>query len=159
MRTWVKVTIAGAAVVVIGFLALAGTGAYFVLRHLDKRSATEADTRRDFETIRARFGSRPPLIEIVDARAADVRINRLANPEGGRVATFHVLAWKAEDQELVRTDAPLWLMRFSTVNVLSQLGIGPGNLRLTVRDVERYGPGIVIDYGRPGSDHVLVWVD
>jgi len=31
--------------------------------------------------------------------------------------------------------------------------------RLTVNDVERYGPGIVVDYGAPGAFRVLVWVD
>ena len=50
-------------------------------------------------------------------------------------------------------------MRFSTVNIASQLGIAPAKFRLTVSDVERYGPGIVVDYGSQGASRVLVWVD
>ena len=158
MRTWVKATIGVGALAAIGMLALAGIASYFVLGNLERRSAPEATALSEIEIIRTRFGSRAPLIEIVDARKGDVRINRLAGT-GGPVSTFHVVNWNAEDGELVRTEAPLWLMRFSSVNLLSQLGLAPASLRLTVQDVERYGPGIVVDYTQPGSARVLVWVD
>jgi hypothetical protein len=45
------------------------------------------------------------------------------------------------------------------VNIASQLGIAPAKFRLTVSDIERYGPGIVVDYGSQGAFRVLVWVD
>lgn len=159
MRTWVKVTIAGVVVAFVGIAALAGTGAYFVFRNLDTRSASEADTRRDFDAIRARFVGRPPLVEIVNLQTGDIRLNRLAHPDGRRVNTIHVLTWNADDGELFRTEVPLWLMRFSSVNVLSQLGVAPAKFRLTVEDVRRYGPGIVVDFSRPGQNHVLIWVE
>jgi hypothetical protein len=50
-------------------------------------------------------------------------------------------------------------MRFSTVNILSQLGIAPAKFRLTVGDIEHYGPGIVVDYSSRGAFRVLVWVE
>jgi hypothetical protein len=139
-------------------LVLAGTGAYFVFKNLERRNAPEAAALSDIETIRTRFGSRPPLIEILDARMANVRINRLVG-DGARVSTFHVINWNAEDSEIVRMEAPLWFMRFSSLNLLSQLGIAPASIRLTVQDVERYGPGIVVDYSQPGKVRMLVWVD
>lgn len=159
MRTWVKITIAGVVVAFVGIAALGGTAAYFVFRNLDTRTASEADTRRDFDAIRARFVGRPPLIEIINPQTADIRVNRLPHPDGRRVDTIHVLTWNADDGELLRTDVPLWLMRFSSVNILSQLGVAPAKFRLTVEDVRRYGPGIVVDYGRPGRQHVLIWVE
>ena len=146
-------------VVIVGFSALAGTAAYFVFRNLETRSATEAETLRDFDGIRARFGARQPLVEIVNPQAGDIRVNRLVHPEGRRVNTLHVLTWNVDDGELLRTEAPLWLMRFSTVNVLSTVGVAPAKFRLTVQDVERYGPGIVVDYRRAGQNHVLIWVE
>lgn len=159
MRTWVKITLCVVALFVTAFLALAGTGAYFVLRHLDTRTATEAETIREVEAIRARFAGRAPLVEVSSGRMDDIRINRAQSPDGRPVTTIHVISWKSADSEMVRTEVPLWLMRFSTVNLLSQLGVGPERLRLTVEDVERYGPGIVLDYGAPAADRVLVWVD
>src|SRR6185503_869891 len=96
MRRWVKFSLAGLAVVALAFGALAGTGAYFVLRNLDTRSATEPETLREFDVIKARFGIRQPLVEIVNPKAGDIRINRLIHPEGRQATRLHVITWKAE---------------------------------------------------------------
>ena len=159
MRTWVKATIGVAALAVVCMAALGGTAGYFIFRSLEQQSASEAAALLEIDGIRTRYGSRPPLIEIIDPRAMDVRINRLAAPDAARVSTLHVVNWKHEDGEIVRTEVPLWLMRFSSLNVLSQLGIAPSKIRLTVQDVQRYGPGIVIDYHQPGNMRLLIWVD
>lgn len=159
MRTWVKVTLACVAAAVLGFAVLAGTGAYFVFRHFDKRPGTEAGTLPDFEAVRSRFAPRPPLVEIGEPLSANIRVNRVPGTDPKPVETIHIMAWKAEDGELVRTEVPLWLMRFSSVNILSQLHVMPDRVRLTVDDVRRYGPGIVVDTVRPGVYRVLVWVD
>lgn len=159
MRTWVKATIGVVALIALGFAALAGTGAYFVFRSMEERTGTEAEALRLIETAKARFGSRPPLVEIADARRADIRINRPADASATPVGTIHVINWKSDTRELTRFEFPLWLMRFSSANIASQLGIVPADLRLTVSDVERYGPGVVVDYGTQGSSRVLVWVD
>ena len=159
MRTWVKATLAGVALVAVAVLALAATGAYFVFRGMEQRAAAEAEAVQAIDAVKARFGTRPPLVEILDPRRADIRVNRPVEPSPARVDTIHIINWKREDGELVRTQVPLWLMRFSTLNLASQLGIAPANLRLTVADIQRYGPGIVVDFGTPGAFRMLVWVE
>jgi hypothetical protein len=155
----VKVSLAGVAVIVLAISALAGTSAYFVFRSLDRRAATEAETLREFDQIRARFPARPPLVEIVNPQEGDIRINRLVHPQGVRASTLHVVAWNVDDGERLQTEIPVWLMRFSTLNVLSTLGVAPEKFSLTVQDVQRYGPGIVADYRRTGRSHVLIWAE
>jgi len=159
MRTWVKVTLGGVALIAVALVALAGTGAYFVLRHMEKRAGSEAEAVKAIDAVKARFPPRPPLVELADPRRADIRINRPADASAVSVDTIHVINWQKDTGELSRTEVPLWLMRFSSVNILSQLGIAPQKFRLTVRDVERYGPGVVVDYGSPGAHRVLVWVE
>jgi hypothetical protein len=159
MRTWVKVSIVSFAVVVVAFVALSGTGAYFVLRHLHIGSATETEATKDFDAIRSRFGERPHLIEVVDANARNFKINRPAQPDGRPVSTLHVMTWKKEDEEVFRTEVPIWLMRFSMVNLLSRLGVAPERFRITVDDLQQFGPGIVVDYRKPGENRVLLWLD
>jgi hypothetical protein len=159
MRTWVKATLGGVALVAVAVVALAATGAYFVFRHMEKRAGSEADAVQTIDAIKARFGSRPALVEIVDPQRADIRINRPVEPTATPVDTIHIINWKSDTGELIRTEIPLWLMRFSTLNIASQLGIAPAKFRLTVSDVERYGPGIVVDYGSRGTSRVLMWVD
>ncbi|HKW03397.1 MAG TPA: hypothetical protein VJN96_26465 [Vicinamibacterales bacterium] len=158
MRTWVKVTITGVVVVGLGIAAIAGTSAYFFLRHLDTKQASEADTLRQFDALRARFGSRPPLVDIVDLRSGDIRINRTPHPEGRRATTLHVLTWNSDGDRL-QSDLPLWLMRFSSVNILSTLGLAPDKYRLTAEDVARYGPGIVAEVRQPGRADVMIWIE
>jgi hypothetical protein len=159
MRTWVKATVGVFAVIAVAVLVLAATGAFFVFRNMEKRPGSEADAAQTIEAVKARFGARPPLVEIVDPQSADIRINRPAVASAAPVGTIHVINWKGDTGELIRTDVPLWLMRFSTLNIASQLGIAPAKFRLTVRDVERYGPGIVVDSGSTGAFRLLVWVD
>ena len=159
MRTWVKATIGGVLLVVLALVGLGVTGAYFVMRHMETRASGEPEAVRAIDAVKARFGTRPPLIEIADPRRADIRINRSADASSARVDTIHIMNWKSDTGELSSTDVPLWLMRFSSVNILSQLGIAPPQFRLTVADIERYGPGIVVDYAAQGTTRVLVWVD
>jgi hypothetical protein len=158
MRTWVKVSIASVVVVVLGISLLAGTSAYYFLRHLETKQASEADTLRELDALRARFGPRPPLVEIVELSTADIRINRTPHPEGRRATTLHVLTWSAAGDRL-QSDVPLWLMRFNSVNILSKLGLAPEKFRLTVEDIARYGPGIVAEVRQPGRSDVMIWVE
>jgi hypothetical protein len=159
MRTWVKVSIVSFAVIVVTFLAISGTGAYFVLRHLNIGNATEATATKDFDAIHSRFANRPHLIEVVDAGSRNFKINRPSQPDGRPVNTLHVMTWKQEDGEVFRTEVPIWLMRFSMVNVLSHLGVAPERFRLTVQDLQDFGPGIVVDYRKPGDSRVLLWLE
>jgi hypothetical protein len=159
MRTWVKATLGGIALAAVAFAALAGTGAYFVLRSIDKKTGSEPEAVQAIDAVKARFGPRPPLVEIADPRTADIRINRPGEASPVRVDTIHIINWKRDTGELTRFEVPLWLMRFSSVNVLSQMGIAPAKFRLTVNDIERYGPGIVVDYGSPGASRLVMWVD
>ena len=159
MRTWVKATLGGVVLVVLAFVGLAATGAYFVFRNMENRASAEAEAVKAIDAVKARFGTRPHLVEIADPRRADIRINRPADPSPTRVETVHIMNWKRDTGELSRTKAPLWLMRFSSVNILSRLGLTPAQFRLTVTDIERYGPGVIADYAAPGSTRVLVWVE
>lgn len=159
MRRWVKWTLGGIVLAMVAFGILAGVTGYYFFRHLETGNATEAATLKQFEAIRARFPERQPLVEIINPQTGDVRINRLTHPEGREATTLHVLTWKAEDGERLQTELPLWLMRFSSFNVLSKLGVLPAKYRLVVHDIERYGPGIVADYRRPGQSFVLIWAE
>lgn len=159
MRTWVKATIGGVVIIAVALAILTGTGAYFVARNMQRHTSAEAEAEKEFEAIKARFGTRPPLIEIGNPVATDIRINRAANASTIPVDTLHILNWKAENRELMRTAAPVWLLRFSSLNIASRLGLAPERFRLTVADIQRYGPGIIVDYGKAGEFRVLIWVE
>ena len=159
LRTWHKATIGLLAAIIIVLVALGGTGAYFFFRNLEKKISGEADANGEIDVVRKRYAPRAPLVEIVDPRTGDIRINREKNPAATPVRTIHIISWESETNELMQTEVPLWLMRFSSVNLLSRLGMAPARFRLTVDDIQGYGPGVVADYRSPGASRVLIWVE
>jgi hypothetical protein len=136
-----------------------GTGAFIVLRNLRITRPAASTLDAQFDEVRHRFPARPPLIQIDDPLRGRVHVNH--PPDSAplqHLDRFEILAWEAEDGKLVQTRAPIWMMRFSSLNLLSEFGLAPGSIRLTVDDVERYGPGIVVDFTSPKGDRVLVIV-
>ena len=107
---------------VLAFMAFAGTSTYFVLRRLNLSKATEAVAAKDFDAIRTRFGARPPLIEVTGAGVRDFKINRPEQPDGRPVSTLHVLNWTQDDNQVFRTEVPLWLMRGEPARAASAKG-------------------------------------
>ena len=65
--------------------------------------------------------------------------------------------------KLVRFTVPFWLIRMGTEG---QITLGDGALdgvrgaeKLTVKDLEALGPGLLIDDRKPDGDRVLVWTE
>ena len=158
MRTWVKVTLGGVIACLLALSLLAGTGAYYFFRHLQTSTIGEAPAQPEFESVRKKFGGRPPLVEVVNPRTGDIRVQPAKHPDGLRASTVYVLSWDAENNQLLRTDLPLWLMRFSSINVLSHLGLAPARYRLTAEDIASFGPGIIVEYREGGSKRGRFWV-
>ena len=160
MRTRVRVAlwavgIAGCAVLVVAVLAGA-----IILRNIQRSDSSELDAAVEFDRVRARFPARPALVELVDPREGVLRINR--PPESAprlHVESIFILGWTPADRKLVRTSAPVWLMHLSLQNMASRFGLGRAPWSLTVADVERYGPGVVLDFRDPRGTRVLIWVE
>ena len=140
---------------------LAASVSFVLWRHTSLTKPAAADADAAFAQIRERYKGRAPLIEIKDvARSMDVKINRL--PETAprhHIKHFHVVVWDSRQGTMVRSSAPVWWMQFNANNVLTNLGVPLGGYNLSVQDVERYGPGIIIDFQPPGGGHMLVWVE
>src|SRR6185295_18188623 len=101
MRPWLKWTLSTVVVLFLAWAIIGGIAAYHVFRHLERRTTTEVQTLGDFDAIHARFGTRPPLIEVVDPRAGDIRVNRIDGAQPRPIDTLHVVTWNAEDHELL----------------------------------------------------------
>ena len=143
-------------------LVIGGGAAVVVWRHTTVTQAPAQEADKAFDRVRAQFPQRPPLVEIVDPGPimTDIRVHR--PPESAprqAVQFFQVLVFDGRTNKLVRSRAPVWWMRFSAENLLAQLGVHLGGLALTVADVERHGPGVVLDFAPPGGGRVLVWVE
>jgi len=164
-RTWIWI-VAGIVVLgILGVVAMAAVGLYFFSQHFDTRAASPATASREFDEIRARFEGRKPVIEL-DARGRLVRLNPDVPVEGHveRPRTLHVLAFEPDarrgEGRIVAVQVPFWLLRFRAGNTRIDLNgqrMDLEDLKLTVEDLERLGPALIVDHATPGGDRVLVW--
>ena len=125
------------------------------------RSATEAE--REFTEVRTRFGARKPLLELVDGRPVFSSEHAPAGTDQERrLRTLHVLAWDAEDERLASLGIPFWFLHLKSDPIrFSAYASGFDDKGVTLRpeDIERYGPGIVLDTRIPQGGRLLLWAD
>jgi hypothetical protein len=152
------------AVVVVGILclvAMAGFGFYYASRHIQTRAASPESAARDFAEIRARFSGQQPLIELDDrGRFVRAHTERRSTIPSGAPESVHVLAYDPDEGRLVRLSIPFWLLRLKTGNASIDFNgrqMDLDDLRLSVKDLERYGPTLIAEHKTPEGSHVIVW--
>jgi hypothetical protein len=161
---WAWAVVAVIALFVVGMIALAGAGVYFVTRQVQVREASPARAQSLFERSRERFKDSQPLIEldtdgeIVRTRLDDARAK--VHPSAASLDALHVLAWDADNEKVVQLAIPFWLLRLKRgpIDVFSDTaGLRRANLRITVDELEGLGPSLLIDHRGRHGDRVLVW--
>jgi hypothetical protein len=161
---WIGLGIAIVVVmVVVAVIAGAGFWAYQTFAP-DAVFVDQAKADQQLEDIRARFKNRTPLM-VTGEHGRDARLQT-----EGREATFtgqlqalHVAVYDRRAGKLVRFSMPFWLVRLAPDGKVS---IGDGALdgvrgaeKLTVKDLEALGPGLIVDERKPDGDRVLVWTE
>jgi hypothetical protein len=60
----------------------------------------------------------------------------------------------------VKVSIPFWLLRLKMRGATIDLNgnrMDLEDLKLTVEDLERFGPTLIVDHSSASGDHVLVW--
>ena len=161
VKTWVWVVAAVVVIGILGIIAMAGVGIYFFSQHIETRTETPAGASRDFAQVSARFTGQKPLIEL-DERGRYLRSNtdRQAAPNVKTPEALHVMAYDPDDGRIARLNIPLWLLRLklrgSSIDFNGNR-MDLEDLKLTVEDLERYGPALIVDHRASSGQRVLVW--
>jgi hypothetical protein len=165
-KTWISIIIA--AVILVGVLALAVVGgtAFFIYRHIDTQFTNESTAGREFDAARARFVGQQPLIELRRNQEPVLHrdIIQKAPPSTQKLVALRVLAYDDDAGKLVRVSIPFWLLRMVPSKHLrllddESIDIDTARVRLTLDDLERRGPGLVLDARDRRGSHVLVWTE
>ena len=166
-RTWVSVLIAS--IIIVGILAIAAVGgtAYFFYRHINASFTAPENADTEFAQARARFAGQQALIEI--RRDDEPILHRELVPQPGGagkpLVSLRVLAYDNRARTLVRVTIPFWLLRLAPsgkkVSFLNDNGIDfdSDRVHLTLEDLERRGPGLVLDQADRRGSQVLVWTE
>jgi hypothetical protein len=161
VKTWVWVLVGIAAVGVLFVIASAAVGFYVFSQHVETRKVTDSTASAEFDKVRARFSGTKPLIEL-DERGDLLRTNTDRQlPQNSRpLEGLHIMAFDPDDGGFVQLRIPFWLLRMQPGNAKIDLGgqrVDLEDLKLTVEDLERFGPALVLDQKSRGGDRVLVW--
>jgi hypothetical protein len=161
IKTWVWVVIGVVVTCIVGLVAMAGIAVYVFSKHVETRSVTPAVAARDFEQVKSHFPDQKPLIEL-DARGRFIRsnTNRKKPADAPRPEHLNVMAFDPDDGEIVRLSIPFWLLRLKMRGATIDLNghrMDLEDLRLTVEDLERFGPTLIVDHKSANGERVLVW--
>ena len=77
-----------------------------------------------------------------------------------RPQTLNIMAFDPHDGKVIRMALPFWILRLKSGG--SRFDIGRSNvdlarMRITVEDLERYGPILILDQKDTDGSRVLVW--
>jgi hypothetical protein len=143
---------------VIGVLAVLGI-AFSLVAAWRSVEMTQADPSRAasaFDLERSAFGQADPIVRFRDGGY----VRRPVPPEPlPAPSSLFVLVYHRPSERLVRTEVGFWFLRMkgpASERALSGAGVDLKALGLTVADLERYGPAVVLDEER-GDNRVLLW--
>jgi hypothetical protein len=165
-RTWISILIA--AVIVVGILAVSAVGgtAYFIYHHVHTEYTPTDSADRQFQQARARFAGQQPLIEMRNGRDEPV-FHREVIPKAmpaAKLDTLRVLAYDTRANKLVNVSIPMWLLRMAPSNKFSfmkdnGIDFDSDRMHITLDDLERRGPGLLLDQADRRGSQVLVWTE
>jgi hypothetical protein len=70
------------------------------------------------------------------------------------------MAYDSDDEKVVRMDLPFWMLRLKMRGGRFDVGgsnVDLAKLRITVEDLERYGPTLILDHKGSDGSRVLIW--
>jgi len=157
--------------IILGILfvlfVVAATGVFMTVSYFRQnvrvaQNISDADATREFDAALARFPGQQPLIRLVDDRPQFVADRPNPSPSAKPLTTMHVIAFDDDDGNLAQISVPFWLLRMKSgpieLNEYSRGWRGDG-FKFKIEDLEKAGPGIVMDVTRPRDGRVLIWVE
>jgi hypothetical protein len=161
---WIALGLAIVAAMV-GVAVVAGAGIWFYQSFAPAATFVDqaaADT--ELAAIRARFANHLPLINTSPAEGEPViRKDSRGAAFTGQLQSVQIAAYDKGAGKLVRFSIPFWLLRMAPDGKMTlgdeALDDLAGREKLTVAELEAFGPGLLVDEVKPNGDRVLVWTE
>jgi hypothetical protein len=152
-----------ATVLVIGVIA----GTAFFFQHHYSENASPQLAEMEFQRLRGRFAGQHPLLDM-GARRPTLAGNH--SQAGSRLHSFHTMIFVTRGGErLVRITVPYRFARlFARATGFRWLGeltffddteFDPEPIQLPIDQIERHGPGLVVDYRHASGGQFVAWVE
>ena len=151
--------VVGGLIICVGIVGVA-TAVWFFTSAFQSVSADEGRATRSFADVRARFNGSVPLLEMTDRGPVVTRKTPDAIP-GRDLKNVHLIAWDPGDEQLATVTLPFWVLRLKDgpINISAESAVPDVRHSMTVEELERYGPAIIIDHTEQDGSRVLIWTE
>jgi hypothetical protein len=161
-RKWIPIVVGIVIFVVLVGAGLVGGMAYMVARRVQVQELSPAGGQEEFDRLVAGKAGQQALIEVPEGDILKTIVHReLSTKDTGSVSTLSVRVWSPRDRRLIRVDLPFWMVRLSgSGSIRFDAGShGPVRLRVTPEEIDRRGPGLVLNASMRGGERVLIWTE
>jgi hypothetical protein len=153
-------------VLVVG-VGLVATVGYMIYRQASVQTETVSTDAAEaqFEQVLTRFAGQRPFLQLqADGGDLEAVVEREPSEEHpGDVSSLHVMVWDPHEDKVVRVTMPFWIVRLTGDRPLNvQAGdsrLRINRLRVSARDIERLGPGLILDHVERSGERILIWTD
>jgi hypothetical protein len=157
-------------VIILGistFLLVVGVGLVAVVGYViyqqfafQAKNATEISADEEFAQVVAKFEGQRPYLVIKDGQP--VVSDAPATAPGKPVEALHIIVWDPDEQKVVKLNMPFWLLRMTKgqpirISSNDDPESDAVKLKITAEDLERRGPGLILDHKEATGERVLVW--
>jgi hypothetical protein len=148
---------------VLIFLGIVGLsfGVWLFASVFEQDTADERAATASFDEVRRRFTVVGPVFSMVGNDRAEIRREPPSAPPGPPLERLQVLAWDPDDESLAKVTLPFWLLRLKSgpLDISGKVMINHHHVDVTVEQIERYGPTLLVDHVGSGGDRLLVWTE
>jgi hypothetical protein len=170
--TWVWVVFGILGFCALLFIAFVGGTIFMFRSHVHTDAMPRQTAQQEFDRQRNRFAGQEPLVQVAKEQENDSKVVVHRPPQSATrqdLQAIRVLTYDERNGRLVTIDVPVWLARWAFSNRGGRGGrrtvsIGNGSIELesgdlTFDDIERHGPGLILDATDERGAQVLVWAE
>ena len=167
-RRWGLIILGIVVFVVVVGVGVMATLAYLAFRQIDFQTVATESPEDEFRTVLTQVAGQQPYIELTDPKGGAGVVHReQEKPERSQLTTLHALVWDPEERKVVRVGVPFWLLRLAPGGNVRLSGDGNSGFRIgsdvqlnvTAADIERHGPGLILDHTGHRGERVLLWAE
>ena len=149
-------------------LAAVGLGLWFFVSHHESSLVSKQSAEAEFSQLRSRFSTQPALIDMNFRQPADT------SSMGQSVVslhTFHTVIFDTRgSQRIVHITVPFWFARLfagrdgefrwlGQLTFLDDTEFDSEAIRLSLDQLEQWGPGLIVDYQPRSGGPFISWVE
>ena len=170
--TWVWVVFGVMGFFILLCIAVVGGGIFMFRQHVHTEAVPKQTALQEFDRQRSRFAGQQPLVQVAKDQDNDSKVV-VHRPSGtaqrhADLQAIRVLTYDERNGRVVIVDVPIWLARWALRNregsSRGRVSFGNGSVELesgdlTFEDIERHGPGLLLDAVDTRGAQVLVWAE